>query len=63
MKKKIDVNLIAVNWEKASRTLNYPAAAGYVPKIGVQTAKFIEFMVIFLQRKKNVRDVNFISFL
>ena len=35
-----------MNWEKASRTFNYPAAAGYVEKVGTRTAQFVDFMVI-----------------
>lgn len=42
-----DVNLIAINWEKASNTINYPSARKSVGLIGEHTAKFIDFMVFF----------------
>lgn len=41
-----NVNLIYINWENASNTLNYIAATRYVPRIGVHVADFIDFMVI-----------------
>lgn len=41
-----DVNLIAINWEKASNTINYPSARKSVGIIGEHTAKLIDFMVI-----------------
>lgn len=41
-----NVNLIEVNWESASRTLNYYAATRYVPSIGSRVAEFVDFMVI-----------------
>jgi len=40
-----NINLIFVNWEKASTTYNYVAASRYVAKIGTRTAQFIDFMV------------------
>lgn len=40
--------MIEVNWEEASRTPDYyHAARSYVEKVGSQTAKFVDFMVIF----------------
>ncbi|XP_031622980.1 uncharacterized protein LOC116340565 [Contarinia nasturtii] len=59
-KKQIDVNLIAVNWEMASRTVNYVAAAGYVPKIGIRTAEFIDFMVA--NKFMNITELTVIGF-
>lgn len=40
------MNLIGINWEKASNTINYPSARKSVGIIGEHTAKFIDFMVI-----------------
>ncbi|XP_055306664.1 lipase member H-like, partial [Sitodiplosis mosellana] len=45
LKGKKNVNLIGVNWEKASRTFNYLAASRYVEKIGTRAAEFVDFMV------------------
>lgn len=44
-KAKVDVNLIAVNWEKSSQTLNYIAARNRVEAIGAHVAALIDFMV------------------
>lgn len=44
-KAKLDVNLIAVNWEKSSHTLNYLDAANRVDPIGVHVARLIDFLV------------------
>lgn len=44
-KAKLDVNLIAVNWEKSSQTLNYIAARNRVETIGAYVAALIDFMV------------------
>lgn len=45
-KGKKNVNLIAINWEKASKTYNYLAASRYVEQIGTRAALFVDFMVI-----------------
>lgn len=42
---KADVNLIAVNWEKSSHTLDYVGAANRVELIGKYVADLIDFMV------------------
>lgn len=44
-KGKKNVNLIEINWEKASKTFNYLAASRYVEKIGTRAALFVDFMV------------------
>lgn len=43
---KKDVNLIQINWEKASTTFNYPGARGNVEVLANFTASFIDFMVL-----------------
>lgn len=48
IKGKKNINLIGVNWEKASRTFNYVAASGYVKQIGARAAEFVDFMVILM---------------
>lgn len=59
------VNLIAVNWEKASQTINYFAARKNVGIIGIRVANFIDFMVkSFLNQHfiiKNRNNIKFIS--
>lgn len=45
MKAKKDVNLIAVNWERSSQTVNYIAARKRVEPIGIYVASLIDFMV------------------
>lgn len=44
-KAKNDINLIAVNWEKSSQTLNYTAARSHVEPIAVYLATFINVLV------------------
>lgn len=44
-KAKKNVNLIAVNWEKSSQTLNYIAARNRVGPIGVYVAALVDFLV------------------
>lgn len=46
-----DVNLIGINWEKASITINYPGARKNVGIIGKYTANFIDFMVSYSELK------------
>lgn len=41
-----NVNLIYINWENASDTVNYVAAARYVKRIGSHLSEFVDFMVI-----------------
>lgn len=41
----VDVNLIAVNWEKSSQTINYIAARNRVESIGAHVAAMIDYMV------------------
>lgn len=59
-KAKKDVNLIAVNWEKSSRTLNYIAARNRVEPIGTYVASFIDFLVN--NRLAALDDINLIGF-
>lgn len=58
MKGNRNVNLIAINWEKSSNTLNYPGARGHVEMHGNSTAEFIDFMVFkkkgFVRKKKSI---------
>lgn len=42
---KHDVNLIAVNWEKASLKLEYDEMRKNIGDIGLAAAEFIDFMV------------------
>lgn len=51
------VNLIAINWENASNTINYPSARNSVGIIGEHTAKFIDFMVSTLKIFHNFQDL------
>lgn len=44
-KAKLDVNLIAVNWEGSSRNLDYIACAKRVEPIGAHLAGLIDFLV------------------
>lgn len=44
-KAKVDVNLMYVNWERASQSLNYIAARSYVEPTGAYIAEMIDFMI------------------
>lgn len=46
-----NVNLIYINWENASDTVNYVAAARYVKRIGSHLGGFVDFMVILAKKK------------
>lgn len=59
-KAKADVNLIAVNWEKSSQTLNYIAARNRVEDIGAHVAAFIDGLVF--NEVANVADITAIGF-
>ena len=37
--------MIAVNWERASQTVNYVAARSWVPLIGEHVAAMVDFMI------------------
>lgn len=59
-KAKADVNLIAVNWESASRTPNYAAAARNIEPIGIYLATFIDFLVS--NEFVSINDIQVIGF-
>lgn len=59
-KAKANVNLIAVNWEKSSQTLNYIAARNRVEPIGAHVAALIDFMVN--NNLVSINDINLIGF-
>lgn len=61
MKGQHDINLIGINWEKGSNTINYPSARKQVKVIGQYTAQFIDFMVIETRNDRCFSKVN-ISF-
>lgn len=42
---KHDVNLIAVNWQAGSNTINYPGARRRVNHVGPHVAAFVDFLV------------------
>lgn len=44
-KGKYNFNLIGINWERASSTLNYLTASRNVEKIGIYAAEFVDFMI------------------
>lgn len=54
------MNLIAVNWEEASKTVNYIAARNRVGPIGIQVASLIDFMVT--NKLANLDDISLIGF-
>lgn len=57
---KVDVNLIAVNWESSSHTLNYLDAANRVHPIGVYVAELIDLMVS--EKLASLDDIHVIGF-
>lgn len=57
---KLDVNLIAVNWEKSSHTLDYVSAANRVKRIGLYVANLIDFMVD--NNLVSLKDIHLIGF-
>jgi len=57
---KLNVNLIAVNWEASSRTLDYIGSAGRVEPIGIYVAKLIDFMVA--NKLVSLKDIHVIGF-
>lgn len=54
------MNLIAVNWEKSSQTLNYIAARNRVEAIGAHVAALIDTMVF--NELVNINDITVIGF-
>ncbi|XP_055308392.1 pancreatic lipase-related protein 2-like [Sitodiplosis mosellana] len=44
-KAKVNANLIVVNWEKLSQSINYIVVSNRVKSIGVQVAAMIDYMV------------------
>lgn len=59
-KAKKNVNLIAVNWEKSSRNLNYITARNHVEPIGTYLASFIDVLV--KNNFASLNDINLIGF-
>lgn len=60
MKAKADINLILVNWEKPSQTINYIAARNRVEPIGEYVATLIDFLVS--NDLVSLDDINVIGF-
>lgn len=56
----MEVNLIIVNWESSSQTINYIAASNRVKVIGAHTASLIDFLV--QNNKVQLDDVHVIGF-
>lgn len=54
------MNLIAVNWESSSHTLNYLGAANLVQPIGVYVAQLIDFLVD--KKLASLDDIHVIGF-
>lgn len=59
-KAKLDVNLIIVNWERFSHTLNYITARNSVDDIGVRVATLID--VIIENTKVRLDDISLVGF-
>lgn len=57
---KLDVNLIIVNWERFSHTLNYITARNSVEDTGVRVATLID--VIIENTKVRLDDISLIGF-
>lgn len=55
-----DINLIYVNWEASSQTINYIAARNRVEEIGKYVAEMIDFLV--QNTKVKLNDINVIGF-
>lgn len=60
LKAKRNVNLIAINWERASTTFNYYSATSHVKKIGVYVADFIDFLIE--NKILKIKDISLIGF-
>lgn len=54
------MNLIAVNWDKSSQTLNYIAARNRVEPIGAHLAAMIDFLV--KNEQVSINDISVIGF-
>lgn len=54
------MNLIAVNWDKSSQTLNYIAARNRVEPIGAHLAAMIDFLV--RNEQVSISDISVIGF-
>ncbi|XP_055300053.1 inactive pancreatic lipase-related protein 1-like [Sitodiplosis mosellana] len=59
-KAKVDVNLIYVNWEKSSQTINYIAARNRVESIGAHVAAMIDYMAY--HDLVSINDISLIGF-
>lgn len=53
-----DVNLIGINWEKGSDTINYPKARKHVGAVGQHVAQFIDFMVNKISNARSLIKIN-----